>query len=189
MSGPTPDPRVLRTRRLALAAAAAILEEEGAAAVTHQRVAQRAGVGRATIYRHWPQPVDLLMEALGQVNEPLLRKGDGPIRRWLSHELTHAATELQEPLATRVLVAVLGSAVGDNAFAAMRDGLLAKTEAPLVEAVDQALISGELHQKPDASELLAQLLGPLIFRIAIQRESANSAFIERVIDTALEQWR
>jgi len=170
-----------------VAAAAAILEEEGSVAVTHQRVAQRAGVGRATIYRHWPQPVDLLMEALGQVNEPLLRKGSGPIRVWLFHELTRAATELQEPLATRVLVAVLGGAAGDNAFAAMRDELLAKTEAPLVEAIDQALTSGELHQKPDISELLAQLLGPLIFRIAIQRESANSAFIAHVIDAAIKQ--
>jgi len=42
-----------------LRAAAAILEEEGPTGVTHQRVAERAGVGRATAYRHWPQPVDL----------------------------------------------------------------------------------------------------------------------------------
>ncbi|MEV6622919.1 TetR/AcrR family transcriptional regulator [Amycolatopsis sp. NPDC051106] len=34
--------------------------ESGPTAVTHAQVADRAGVGRATVYRHWPQAEPLL---------------------------------------------------------------------------------------------------------------------------------
>jgi hypothetical protein len=33
-------------------------DEEGPAGITHQRVAERAGAGRATVYRHLAQPAD-----------------------------------------------------------------------------------------------------------------------------------
>jgi AcrR family transcriptional regulator len=52
------DPRVVRTRLAVLEAATMLLRTEGPGAVTHARVAEAAGVGRATIYRHWPDQGD-----------------------------------------------------------------------------------------------------------------------------------
>src|SRR5437016_7314236 len=57
-----PDPRVVKSRETILSAARTLLQESGPAAVTHQRVAARAGVGRATVYRHWRTP-ELLLSA------------------------------------------------------------------------------------------------------------------------------
>src|SRR5580704_9810498 len=58
------DPRADRSRRRALEAAQQILMTEGWEAVTHLRVAELSGLGRATVYRHWPSTSDLLRDTL-----------------------------------------------------------------------------------------------------------------------------
>src|SRR5436189_295389 len=64
MTSPATDPRAARSRETILAAAYNLLAREGPGAITHQRVAQQAGVGRATVYRHWAAPDDLLRDVL-----------------------------------------------------------------------------------------------------------------------------
>src|SRR3546814_1248970 len=58
------DPRVVRTRRHVLAAARTVLVEEGWQRVTVTRVADRSGYARTTLYRHWPQRLDLLRDLI-----------------------------------------------------------------------------------------------------------------------------
>ena len=89
--------RVTASRAAALAAAQTLLQQQGPAAVTHQRVAVAAGVGRATVYRHWPKPEALLHEALGQVEMPFFTDFDNDLRRWLRGNLHRLAEELALP--------------------------------------------------------------------------------------------
>ncbi len=58
------DARIARTRSQVLSAARRLHQEFGAEAVTHVRVAEESGVGRTTIYRHWPDTTSLLIDAL-----------------------------------------------------------------------------------------------------------------------------
>src|SRR6202046_2144282 len=60
----TPDaanPRVRRTRERILAAARELLSEVGPAGLTYSLLAERAGVTRQTLYRHWPARPALLL--------------------------------------------------------------------------------------------------------------------------------
>jgi len=50
------DPRALRSRAAALAAATELLVEGGPENVTHATVAKRAGIGRATVYPALARP-------------------------------------------------------------------------------------------------------------------------------------
>src|SRR3569833_2034985 len=81
------DPRAVRSRDAILAAARDLLRDHGPAAVTHQRVAERAGVGRATVYRHWSNPDQLLLAAMGGTDMPFFREPSSPVREWLRGEL------------------------------------------------------------------------------------------------------
>jgi AcrR family transcriptional regulator len=56
VTSPATDPRAARSREAILAAAFDLLAREGPGAITQQRVARQAGVGRATACRHWPWP-------------------------------------------------------------------------------------------------------------------------------------
>ena len=81
------DPRARRSCAAALAAATELLVEGGPERVTHAAVAERAGVGRATVDRHWPDQQALLFDALANDVRLLLAFGEGPIRHQLVSQL------------------------------------------------------------------------------------------------------
>src|SRR5215469_18247976 len=63
----TPDPgnpRVQSTRDRILAAARELLAETGPAGLTYSLLADRAGVTRQTLYRHWPAKSGLLVDMI-----------------------------------------------------------------------------------------------------------------------------
>src|SRR5260221_2013877 len=88
------DPRAIRSREAILQAVIDLLSDEGPAGITHQKVAERAGVGRATVYRHWPQPVDLFNDVLGRVEFPWLEHPGGTLRDRLRHDLRRLRDDL-----------------------------------------------------------------------------------------------
>ncbi|HEY6495190.1 MAG TPA: TetR/AcrR family transcriptional regulator, partial [Trebonia sp.] len=58
------NPRVKRTRDRMLAAARELLAEAGPAGLTYSSLAERAGVTRQTLYRHWPERSALLVDLI-----------------------------------------------------------------------------------------------------------------------------
>jgi AcrR family transcriptional regulator len=60
----TVDPRVARSRAKLLAAATEILVESGPRALTVDAVAERSGVAKSTLYRHWPSRAALMIDVL-----------------------------------------------------------------------------------------------------------------------------
>src|SRR5262249_59666438 len=61
---PAVDPRIERSRKTILQAVLDELSESGYGALTIESVARRAGVGKATIYRHWPDKIPLIADAV-----------------------------------------------------------------------------------------------------------------------------
>ncbi|MBB3148483.1 AcrR family transcriptional regulator [Phyllobacterium trifolii] len=61
-------PRDPRTQQDILKAAASILLEEGYRALTMERLAVRAGVGKTTVYRRWKSMFDLVSDLLDEAN-------------------------------------------------------------------------------------------------------------------------
>jgi AcrR family transcriptional regulator len=182
----TNDARIAaRTLAAVHEALRSLFAEEGPAALTHQRVAQQAGVGRATIYRHWPRPVDLVTEALTVIDQPVFRSGDGPLRTWLGGELARFAADLAQPAATQFLATVIGTADQVQAVADLRDDLLRRISVVLRGGLARAEAAGEIGSEIDPDELLARLLGPVIFRVSIQQAAADRDYIDRLVDAAL----
>lgn len=183
------DPRVVRTRRAVVGAVGAILAEEGAGAVTHQRVAERAGVGRATLYRHWPTAADLLYDSLREIDEPLLiRARTGGLGEWLRRELRRAATDLGEPNAVQVQAVIIGRASLDPDADRLRRLLVKRNLDTLAAGLESAVERGELAVAPDPDDLLAQLLGPVIFRVVFEGRPATREFLDRLVERALAPW-
>ena len=192
MSDPSPsraDPRAARTRAVVLEAAARVIAEEGAGAITHQRVAERAGVGRATMYRHWPTTADLLYDALAEVESPLFRRGEGPFLDWLSSELRRIALEVSQPNGMQFAAVLMSRVQFDPEAAALRDRLVERALAPLAAAVDRAVASGELSRPPQPPiDLLATLVGPLQYQAMALGAPAADAFVDSVIDSVLGRY-
>src|SRR5258707_1872547 len=97
MTSPATDPRAARSREAILAAAFDLLAREGPGAITHQRVAQQAGVARATAYRHRAAPQDLLRDVLFSAHLPFFATPALPLRPRLHAQLTQLAEGLARP--------------------------------------------------------------------------------------------
>lgn len=134
------DPRVQRTRRDVRRVAGELLRTEGLDAVTHMRVATEAGYSRATMYAHWPRPVDLLSEALRHFGHTPHHERTGDLRADLIGELTVLRSVLVDEGLGRVLSTVAERAVSNPELAELRDVMVAEgtriIEATLVDHVD-----------------------------------------------------
>jgi AcrR family transcriptional regulator len=186
MNTPVPDdPRSLRSREAIIGAVLAILEEDGPGGITHLRVAERAGVGRATVYRHWPQPADLLQEVVNQVPVPFLEQPGDTFRERLRSTLRRTRDDFGQPIMQTVIASMIDKSMHDEAANEVRQLKIGTVRARLAEGLADALADGELIGAPDADELVARLIGPIFFRLLMQQETVSDDFLDRLIDETL----
>jgi AcrR family transcriptional regulator len=176
------DPRMVRSRTTMLAAARSLLLREGPAAVTHQRVARQAGVGRATVYRHWPRPELLLLDAMAGVDLPFFREPTTPVRPWLRQQLRVLADEMALPQVAAVALAMMqGSA--RSLPTEVRDRFTATATGRIRAALSLAAAEGELDAAVDPQDALALLVGPILQRTCMQAGTVSDELIDRLMDS------
>ena len=171
-----------------LAAARELLQDEGPAAVTHQRVAERAGVGRATVYRHWTSPDHLLRDTMSDAEVPFFLQPRLPLRPWLLAELRRFADELALPALASVAITLMSRARWLTAAATVRDHQLQLLDQRLQAAFVLGADAGELDEPLPPPALTALMVGPLVFRTILQDATVPDALLERVVDAAAK-WR
>jgi AcrR family transcriptional regulator len=182
------DPRAVRSREAMTAAARRLLVGEGPGAVTHQRVAELAGVGRATVYRHWPRAEQLLLDAMGGTDLPFFKDPETPVRPWLHRQLRQMTDELSVPAVAGVALTLAQSSLSDPVVAARHDDSNRAVTERLAAAVAVAVAAGELRTDATPLDLTALLVGPLHFRTVVLRAEVPDAFIDRLLD-AVGTWR
>jgi len=165
-----------------LDAARALLLQEGPAAVTHQRVARQANVGRATVYRHWPRPDLLLLDAMATVDLPFFREPITPVRPWLRQELRVAADEMAMPQVAAVALAMMQGSPGSLPVA-VRDRFIATVTGRIHAALTLAAAEGELDAPVGPEDAVALLVGPILQRTCMQAGTVSDDLIDRLIDS------
>jgi AcrR family transcriptional regulator len=182
------DPRATRSREAILVAARQLLASEGPGAVTHQRVSQEAGVGRATVYRHWPRSEQLLLDVMDGADLPLFKDPETPVRPWLHRQLRQMADELMPPAVAGLSLTLMQSALWDPEIARRRDASTNTIRDRLHAAIRSAVAARELETDADPADLPAMLVGPIVYRTAMQREAVPDGLIDRLLD-GVGTWR
>ena len=177
------DPRAARSREAMLRAAQELLTREGPAAVTHQRVAQQAGVGRATVYRHWPRSEQLLLDVMSGADLPHFKDPAPPVRSWLHRELRNLAGELELPVVAAAALALTQSAIGDPEIARRLDESVKTVAERIDAAVQVAVAAGELTPAAGSADLPALLLGPIVYRTTQQRGVVSDDLLNALLDS------
>jgi AcrR family transcriptional regulator len=180
----TSDPRFERSREAIVAAARELLLARGPGAVTHGQIADHAGIGRATVYRHWPRTDQLLAEAMATVPMPFFERAASPYRAWLSRELTAIADQLENDDVRAVTTTLANTALWDPAMDARRAGFAAVLAERLTAALVEAEKLGELSLRTDPATVAAMTIGPIYYRATIERAPADAALIERCVAAA-----
>lgn len=182
------DSRREQTRALALQAARALLAEEGWDAITHLRVAERAGLGRATIYRHWRDPGGLRRDALAEEIHVFHIVPTGDLRADLISELLAIRHELAERGQSRVFATLIGHAQGDAEVRRLKSELVEEGTAGLRRIVTDALADGRLGPGLDLEEAVALLAGPVSYKAFLADEPISVELLEQTVDGLLGLW-
>src|SRR5665811_1409721 len=144
------DPRVERTRKVVLDAAAALLGEVGFGRTSIEAIAERSGVARSTIYRHWSDRVELLMAAVDCKIVPMSASDSGDLRDDLSALLGELAGRLGSPAMGPMLISLIAEAQRDPLMAAIRERFTSARLGRIRSIVESAAGRGELPSDVDA---------------------------------------
>lgn len=180
-----PDPRAARSRAAALAAAQDLLVEQGWAAVTHVAVAARSGVGRTTLYRHWPEAAELIRDAIALRISGAHTSPTGDLREDLVQELDGLRKLLHDPVSETGLRAVIERAGVDPVFAELKESLYRAGSQVFRAVIEDAKFRTELPADLDTDLAIDQLAGPLMYRRLIAGRTFNPAYVRRVVDDFL----
>jgi AcrR family transcriptional regulator len=175
---PPLDPRFERTTKLVTEAVLALMEEHGPEGVTHQRVAERAGVGRATVYRHWPTSWDLIRSAV----EPLfLMNGvNRSSARDTLIELAERICDLLDGPLSRAFWSLISQAERNPAARALLDSRIALAAKVIGSQFDDA---ARTHLPLQTVQ--AVLLGPLFYERFVVGRIVSRDKIPAIVDMLL----
>lgn len=177
------DPRFERTRRAVFHAVLDLIVEAGPEGVTHTAVATRARVGRATLYRHWPDRDQLIAEALAEQRAALAVELSGDFRTDVRALMRRVANLLRDSRSRRVLTTILHRAQWDPDVQRLRDHQFRDRPNPLVEVLERGQATGDIDPDLDVRVGIVLLAGPLLGRSLLQSEPIDDKFIDLVVDT------
>ncbi|SCL34302.1 transcriptional regulator, TetR family [Micromonospora nigra] len=184
MSGVT-DPRVRRTRTVVIATALRLLVERGVAGTTVEAVAERSGVAKTTIYRHWNGQADLVLDAFASVRRPPTDPDSGSLHGDLVELVGGLASALSDGPAAGLWFALIDAAERDRDFAALHRREAEARHEVILRVVERGIARGELAEGTDPLDVLDLLAGPLFHRRAVGGATVDRAFAERVVARVL----
>ena len=190
VNGPGPTarrrgrPPSARARAAILAAARELLSEGGPAAVTMEGIAARAGVGKPTIYRWWPDWHAVTMAALMEHGDEGMpdQRSRSP-REALRRQLRAVAERFSTPVGRDVTAMLAASDPESELAKAFRNHFVLARRAEGRELLRQAIAAGELRPDVDLDVALDLLYGAMFFRLLL----GHAALDARFADQALEQ--
>ena len=179
------DPRIERSRRVILEAALDELGEVGYGALTIESVAARAGVGKSTIYRHWPGKLALVEDAFRTLKAQALVPDSGPFRERVVAFLQQVATLVEESTYSSCMPALIDAAERDPQVRKFHCDFSTERRAVLVDVIRDAVTSGELASAADPELLADALVGPIVMRRLMFYTPFDPALVPALVDQVL----
>ncbi len=168
-----------------LAATVEVLSEQGFAGTSVEAVAERAGVGKATIYRRWPTREDLLLAAGACMGGCAPVPDTGSLRRDLVALITGLVSMLQTTPAGALLPAVVDEAARNPELRSRFDAFIDGRRAPVRQVLARAAARGELRAGVDQEVMVDLLCGPIFTRLLLTGRPLDDDLPGRIVDVVL----
>jgi AcrR family transcriptional regulator len=173
-------------RQAILAAAFALLEEEGFERLSIEGVAARAGVGKTTIYRWWPTKGVLAVEAFLEAVTPAIAfRQSGSARIDIVRQMK-ALAKLYRGHTGNLVCQMIGASQLDPAMRkAFTEGFLYPRRECAYAVFQRGVADGEFRADVDRDVAIDALYSPIYYRLLASRAPIDEAFLDRHIDLVL----
>jgi AcrR family transcriptional regulator len=187
----SPARRSERAYRAIVDATKALLDEQGYAATSIDQIARRAGVGKQTIYRWWPNKAAVVLEAHAeQAAERIPIPDTGDLRGDLREAAAAFAHNLSDTAIGRVCVELIGEAQTDEQFAAAyREAFVTQRRAAIRSMLERGRERGEVRDDIDLELALDLFFGPVWYRRLVRHAPLTPDFAHAVADALTDYVR
>jgi AcrR family transcriptional regulator len=180
------DERIVKSKMTVLRATYELLTQSGLSGVSVDEVSRRSGVAKTTIYRHWPSRESLLVDACAQLSSRPQAPNTGTVLGDLEQLASHVTVRLRQPWAT-VMPSIIDAAEHDKELAALQASIHSQMREAFVKVIERGQERGEISKSQDCRELVAAILGPIMYRRFFSREPLDDVFAKRVVRRALAE--
>jgi AcrR family transcriptional regulator len=180
------DPRIERSRMVILRAAVEEMAAVGYGGVAIESIAGRAGVGKSTIYRHWPDKLALIADAFETFHEQLVPDlGELSARESLSLMLQHVAEVVLDSTWSRCIPALIEGAERDPRVREFHHRYAAERRQVLIDLIGRGIRDGEIRAELDPETATSALLGAIFYRRLWTGRPFDPADAGRLVDLVL----
>jgi AcrR family transcriptional regulator len=162
--------------------------QNGYVDLTIEEVAARAAVGKATVYRWWPNKAALVADAFAF---GATQKLHFPDTGSLLNDMTQQMQQLVKILRGRrghAVSVILGAGQSEpTLLTAFRERFIRPRRADATMTVQRGIQRGELPANVDIEHLLDALYGPLYFRFLVRHSELTPEFVKSHCRLVLEQ--
>jgi len=179
-------PRSEQARLAILSSTLKLLAEKGFSELTIESVAEHAGVGKATVYRWWPDKAALIADAFACSTKRRLHFPDtGSVRTDMSQQMRQLIKVFRGRRG-RIVSAILAAGQTDRGvIAAFRERFMMPRRQEAYATLRRGIQRGQLPKKIDMDLLLDSLYGPIYMRFLIRHDSLTPEFVEGLCELTL----
>jgi AcrR family transcriptional regulator len=179
-------PRSEQAEQAIIEATLDLFAEQGFEGVCVELVAARAGVGKATIYRRWPNKEELLLAALGSLKSPLPEPKGVSVRDDLLAMVEVMCADKADPRKARRYALLLGEGEKYPRLIARYKETVVEPRREVMRAVIRRGIgTGELRADTDVEVAVLALTGAVIAQEKSVDSTFGGDFAARVVDGLL----
>ncbi len=168
-----------------LAATRELLAEVGVAGLSMDVLAQRAGVGKATIYRRWDSKETLILDALRMSTTPIPAPDTGNLRDDLFAYMDAVTERFSPGRGSDVLPHLIEASCYDEHLRASLDDYTRGRQATIRILLRRGVERGELSPDTDIDLLVDVILAPFFYHHLLTGGSVDQDFTHRLVEFAL----
>ena len=176
------DPRVARTRARALEATLELAAESGLHACTFDAVSERSGIARSTLYRHWSNQSELVMDALESQDVEHVAHDTGSLRDDMLIHMLGLGRQLEGSTWGAMVPQLVAAASTDPD---MSDMLRKGSDHYLridAEIIERAQERGEVATDIDSTYAALLFSAPIFYRLLLARKPIDGKWITSHVD-------
>jgi AcrR family transcriptional regulator len=187
VSGRSPGrPRSEQARVSILRSTLHLLEQKGFPSLTIEDVAAQANVGKATVYRWWPDKASLIADAFASSTTRKLHFPDtGSVYTDMSRQMQQLVKVFRSRRGRIVSAILSGGQTDRKLIVAFRDRFLKPRRQEAYATLRRGIARGEVRPDQDLDLLLDSLYGPIYMRFLIQHDNLTTDFVNRLCELVL----
>ena len=183
---PPGRPRSEPARVAILRSTLKLLGQNGFSDLTIEAVAAHANVGKATVYRWWPDKAALITDAFASSTGRKLNFPDtGSVFTDMNQQMRQVVKIFRSPRG-RILSAILAAGQSDrNVISAFRERFMKPRRQEAYATIGRGIERGELRANVDMDLLLDSLYGPIYMRFLIRHDKLTPEFVDHLCELVL----